>query len=462
MLLLATISLNGMYRLGQQSLPALRAVRSKFGKQPVHLPAPGTCPAGLKLVQQRGLFTTPRIGTYGGNQQASFNRGAFLLGGIGAAALASKAAYDYFDTRDHNVLKRAYAAEKLSREEILLAMGNKHKQDAEILAPMQHIVDVLYKVKYENGTLSEEEKTNLKNALPLLLAQEVDTNAHLFWGDRYENIAVLNGTLHLSLFSSIVPSFFLKLLETINKPLPAPNINTDRLYQGRSQYFAPKNASEEHFINAIIDKAMDTALSNTTRQEKYRATELIIGIFDKFPSLRLHILDKFIQTSAQDDKTGAQSSRLQFLASRIHHAIEIQHNTFDKKLDQELKNQSNNDLPLAILKHFAAQDKGAGKLFTIILNAENPHTWSIVQKLSGLLAQQVIEHPELESSLAATYNNPAPEFNSFREWVDNLGRVQQNKFYSIPQTFEYEALNAIKHEALRQAKASTASGRVQE
>lgn len=105
-LMLAATSLNGMARLSQQALPALRHISR--GRQPLRLPAtmPKTCPAGMRLLSS----SSRTQGGYAGSQQAAFGgREALLLGGV---ALAGKTVYDYWDTSEGKALKRAYAAEQ--------------------------------------------------------------------------------------------------------------------------------------------------------------------------------------------------------------------------------------------------------------------------------------------------------------------------------------------------------------
>jgi hypothetical protein len=107
--MLAATSLNGMARLAQQALPALRQISR--GAQLQRLPAtiPSIGPAGIRL-----LSSSSRAGggygyrNYAGEQQAGFGgREAWLLGG--AAALAGATAY-YFSTPQGQLLRQAHAA----------------------------------------------------------------------------------------------------------------------------------------------------------------------------------------------------------------------------------------------------------------------------------------------------------------------------------------------------------------
>jgi hypothetical protein len=106
--ILAATSLNGMVRLAQQALPALR----QLGTQSLRLPAtmPGIRSTGMRLLsassrtQQDGYD----YAGYAGEQQARFGgREALFLGG--AAALAGATAY-YFSTPEGQFLRKAHAA----------------------------------------------------------------------------------------------------------------------------------------------------------------------------------------------------------------------------------------------------------------------------------------------------------------------------------------------------------------
>lgn len=459
-LLLATISLNGMSRLAQLGRQSVPVLRSQFSQQPMRLPA--TMPGGAFPRTACRTFSSSSRAQAG---QAAFGgaRSALLLGGAGAAALAGKAAYDYFDTPEGRLLKRAHAAESNDTE--TLAQEGTFAKENEAL---QFALDLIYKVTWDKNSLSEEEVGKLVDAIPTLLKADFFDDQKFSWGGKETKRSLNNFPYnsfynphdvplyypdYRSLNSRVTGALFITtLLEKMRNSRAAAYWDGNTTRYVNKNYFLPVSTHNEKIITAVIDKVIDVLGSS---EPSWYAIPILEKMFRDSPDLRIGILKKV--TSLEENSTNKAYGYLdQFyanLATRINDIVASNEMYVETKDLSDRLAQSRNELPSEVLNLLVEQRKGAGTLLKYLQDGRHGGS---SQKTTWVLAKEIMKHPEITPTLAGTYNNPAPEFDSFRDFVD------QKIFSYNTGSPEEEALYAIKREAFRQAQGESASGRVQE
>jgi predicted transcriptional regulator len=346
----------------------------------------------------------------------SQTRVAHLIGGS-TAAVVGKITYDYLNK--NNGSKQVRASESSDREAILnqfyadeVARIKKENE------PVQCLLDAIFKANC-NQTLSETECAQIIDAIPLLVREDDKHTPYklayqkFFWGEQFETLHQHfenNSTLLQSDFCIVRPALLKSLVATIH----ACNDSTNK---------------------KLLDKIVGKLLSMNTND---RARWLTYGIFKNFPDLRLRILEQI--TDLYDVNTSYE------------HACSVVNSIVYCEISPLMNHSETMPCLLYMLQFLAQQNIGTGALVTYLLHEEPPTLRTDKQMLSWLLTKQLMQHPELTPALAATYNNPAPEFNGFRDFIN------QTHYSYCKGSPEDDALYAIKREAMQQAKAAATSG----
>lgn len=344
------------------------------------------------------------------NTNSTFNpRMLFLIGG-GVTAAVSKIAYDYItadncgkqvrasETTDREAIRNQFYAEEMARI----------KKENEVV---QLLLDALFKVNHHQQ-LSDMEVTHIIDNIPLLVSQDEEPTRYnldrqkFFWGNQFDTLKqhVKNDRTILHSDSACINRYALLRSLIFNM-------------------HACGDPTNKKVINAFISKLIGT------NNESVAWT--INRIFKYIPDAREHIFEEITTPHTDND-----SYKYACLIIRNIAWEDIWCNDYCRP-----------KLSLVYMLEFLARQRiGAGTLVTYLL-----HVDIYTQRLSWLLTRQLMQHPELTPRLATTYNNPAPEFDSFRDFVN-----QTNISYTKGSP-EDEALYAIKREAFRQAKAGALS-----
>jgi hypothetical protein len=242
-LMLATVSLNGMGRFAQQALPALHHMSR--GAKPILLPAtmPGIRSTGMRLLsassrtQQDGYD----YAGYAGEQQARFGgREAWLLGG--AAALAGATAY-YFSTPEGQLLRQAHAAtesDEIDVYRVLTFCSYYPKIDAQFSEAYKLIID----------NLSQEDRlSHFACVSKGFIIETLHTYSGFNWWDslRHKNRFIQNINFYLDILEYVAENYPESVYPLLDR------VEAER--HRRSRYFQESQQKRFERVVAKIDAA---------------------------------------------------------------------------------------------------------------------------------------------------------------------------------------------------------------